>query len=78
MKPDVLRSYGLRVTRVQLTDTVRQARSSGILYNATWLRHAMRQQPLPQPQLRVRGFADVHAVTGEELIDVISDCYGRT
>lgn len=78
MKPDVLRSYGLRVTRVQLTDTVRQARSSGILYNATWLRHAMRQQPLPQPQLRVRGFADVHAVSGEELIDVISDCYGRT
>lgn len=78
MNSGVLRSYGLRVTRVQLTDTVRQAKSSGILYNATWLRHAMRRQPLPQPRLRLRGFADVHAVSGEELIDVISDCYAQS
>ena len=33
----VLHDMGLRVTRVCLPATVRQARDSSILYNATWL-----------------------------------------
>lgn len=75
MQPEVLRSYGLRVTRVQLTETVRQARSSGILYNATWLRSAMRSEPLPTPKLHFQGFGDVVALTGEELPEVLADAY---
>ena len=51
MSRDVLRSFGLKVTRVVLTATVRQAVESGVLYNATWLRKAMRIDPLPVPQL---------------------------
>ncbi|MDE6490487.1 MAG: AAA family ATPase [Muribaculaceae bacterium] len=75
MNPDVLRSFGLKVTRAMLTDTVRQARSSGILYNATWLRAVMRHDTLPVPRLHFRGFDDVVAVSGEELPDIISDAY---
>lgn len=74
LNPDVLRSYGLRVTRVQLTDTVRQARSSGILYNATRLRRLMRQNPLPRPQLSF-GFDDVIPLSGEELQDTLAELY---
>ena len=41
MNPDVLRSYGMKVSRASLTATARQRGGSGILYNATWLRRAM-------------------------------------
>ncbi len=75
LNPDVLRSYGLRVTRAQLTDTVRQTRSSGILFNATRLRAAMRLDPLPRPQLRFNGFDDVIPLPGEELEDTLTQAY---
>lgn len=71
----VLRSFGLRVSRAVLTQTVRQASGSGILYNATWLRRVMRAEPLPEPRMRVTPFDDVMEVTGEELPDAIGACY---
>lgn len=74
LNADVLRSYGLKVTRVQLTDTVRQARSSGILYNATQIRRMMRQSPLPPLRLDF-GFDDVIDLDSVEMQDVISDLY---
>ena len=61
-----------------LTDIVRQAESSGILYNATMLRNALLFNETDQyPRLRVEGFADVQRITGLELIDEISDAYRR-
>lgn len=82
MEPKILRSFGLRVTRAVLTRTVRQASDSGILYNATRLRHSLRrleatQTPLPEPQIVVRGFNDVEVVQGEELEDIISSAYSE-
>lgn len=74
LKADVLRDYGLRVTRVQLTDTVRQARSSGILYNATTIRRLMRRDPLPVPEISF-DFDDVFALDGIELQDTVSELY---
>ncbi len=75
MNPDVLRGFGLHVTRVVLTEVVRQDAMSGILYNATWLRKAMRRNPLPTPSLVIDRFADVVSVPGEELEDAISTSY---
>ena len=77
MSRDVLRSFGLKVTRVVLTATVRQAVESGVLYNATWLRKAMRIDPLPVPQLTLSPFEDVEAVDGSDLPDEIADAYAR-
>lgn len=74
LNPEVLRSYGLKVTRVQLTDTVRQARSSGILFNATRQRRQMRQDPLPLPQIDF-GFDDVIPLAGEDLQDTLAELY---
>lgn len=76
LNPEVIRSFGLRLTRVQLTDTVRQARSSGILYNATRLRRQMRQEPLPMPRLSF-DFDDVIALAGEDLQDTVSELYAH-
>ncbi len=75
LQPETLRSYGLKVTRVQLTDTVRQARSSGILFNATRLRRQMRLDPLPMPELSF-DFDDVMRLDGAEMPDLLSDLYG--
>ncbi len=79
MSRDTLRSFGLKVTRVVLTATVRQAAESGILYNATWLRKAMRVDPLPVPVLTLSPFDDVAGVEGSDLPDELADaysCYG--
>lgn len=77
MSVNTLRSYGLRVTRAVLTETARQADSSGILYNATLLRRTMRVDPLPNPTLYITPFADVEALTSEELEESIDNAYNR-
>ena len=74
LDPKVLEGYGLRVSRAQLTHTVRQATDSGILYNATALRRQMRKDPLQAPRLYF-DFPDVEAIGGEDLQDLIAELY---
>ena len=80
MDPDVLRGFGLRVTRAVMTKVVRQDGRSGILRNATWLRKAMRHDPLPQPRLvAADSTPDVHVIAGEELLEALTAEYaGRS
>lgn len=75
MNPEKLRGLGLRVVRAVMTQVVRQGARSGILYNATWLRKALLSDPLPEPQLRLRGFSDVRVVEGGGLQDDIESAY---
>ncbi len=76
LQPNELRGYGLKVSRVQLTHTVRQAGSSGILFNATAQRKQMLLDPLERPYFNFN-FDDVFALPGEELQETISDLYGE-
>lgn len=75
MDPEVLRGFGLRVSRVILTRTVRQSEGSGILANATRLRRVMRLDPLPVPVIMTRGYDDVSVMAGEELQDALESAY---
>ena len=82
MNPEVLRRFGLKVSRAIMTETARQAADSGILFNATRLRRAMARiaslpegQPMPVPLLRTAGFDDVTVVSGEDLPELISTAY---
>lgn len=78
LEPDQLRGYGLEVEEVRLTQVVRQAEDSGILYNATRLRNALRNQCVEIfPKLKLEGFKDFTKVSGEELIEEISSAYSR-
>ncbi len=77
MVPDTLRGYGLKVTHATLTETARQASHSGILYNATWLRRAMRQQPIPLPKLTIAPFTDVKVISGEDMPEELYTAYNR-
>lgn len=83
MNPDVLRSYGLKVTHATMTEVARQAAGSGILRNATRLRRALaaslKEDFVAEGIVPVsaRGFDDVSVVTGEELPDLIDSLYRR-
>ncbi|MDE6062492.1 MAG: AAA family ATPase [Duncaniella sp.] len=75
MSPKRYKELGLHVSRAILTDTVRQARHSGILRNATWLRRAMLVAPLPEPKIILTGYTDVSVVEGEVVRDAIGESY---
>ena len=63
--------YDLKVYEQTLDEVLRQAQGSGILWNATRLRN----QVTVLPKIRLKGFADIHVVRGDELIDAISSSY---
>lgn len=69
-------SYLLGVTEVNLTDIMRQAEESGILYNATAIR-SMIGRGDGDLSLKVSGFSDVFRIGGGELLEEIDSCYGK-
>lgn len=78
LQEGVLRAKGLDVHTATLRQVVRQAESSGILFNATRLRTLVeRGEADALPRIRFSGFADVKVVPGDELIETLSECYGR-
>ena len=74
----MLEGYGLQVHEIFLTQVVRQEHDSGILYNATRLRDALRLGDVETfPKVRVAGFRDFRSISGEDLIGEISSAYSR-
>jgi exodeoxyribonuclease-5 len=74
----VLEGYGLKVISSTMTQIVRQAEDSGILYNATNIRKALGKGTTEAyPKLKLADFDDVRKITGEDLIDEISAAYDR-
>ena len=75
---EFLKGYHLDVKETTLTQVVRQSENSGILFNATRLREALRNDLVEIfPQLRIKGFSDFRKVAGDELIEEISSAYSR-
>ncbi|MBQ0047831.1 MAG: AAA family ATPase [Prevotellaceae bacterium] len=78
LQDDVLKSYGMNVVSHTLTEVVRQADSSGILWNATQLRKLMDTENIfSLPKIRFKGFPDVINISGNELIEVLEERYNR-
>lgn len=76
LQDDELRCFGMDVMSHTLKKVVRQAESSGILWNATHLRQLMDTEDIfSLPRLRFSGFADIKIIQGNELIDAIEQCY---
>ena len=73
-----LEGYNLHVEEIFLTQVVRQNKDSGILFNATRLRDALRNEQVEIfPKLHIHGFHDFRKVNGDELIEEISSAYSR-
>ncbi len=79
MNPEVLRSYGLKVTRATLTEVARQNADSGILYNATRLRRAIASTASTDQSLvqLSAGWTDVSIVESADLPDTLDNLYRR-
>ena len=79
LSTEAIKSYGLQVDEITLTQVVRQEVNSGILWNATQLRQVITQDDpcASLPKVKLSGFKDIKAVPGAELIETITDCYGR-
>lgn len=76
LQSDTLRGYGLAVHESDLNEVLRQSYGSGILYNATAIRSMITHDELTQlPLVRFKGFADIHIVTGDELIEQLASSY---
>jgi ATP-dependent exoDNAse (exonuclease V) alpha subunit len=69
----VLRGYGMSVYECDLNQVLRQSEDSGILWNATRIRGGQ----IILPKIRLKGFADIQVVTGDELIESLATSYGR-
>ena len=73
-----LQTFGLDVLESTLTEIMRQAEESGILYNATLLRNALSEGTTRlYPKLVLNNFTDVQRISGNDLIEEISTCYSR-
>ena len=71
----VIGEMGFSVSEFELKQVVRQSSESGILHNATLLRHFLADNGQGYPSLKVDGFADVRRITGGQLIEEIENCY---
>ena len=75
----VLRGYGMKVYECDLNQVLRQSEDSGILWNATHIRNFLLSHLLTSslPQIRLKGFADIQVVPGDELIESLASSYSR-
>jgi len=71
----ILERYFPEAETIELTDVVRQSQQSGILVNATLIRDNIIGNKLRIPKFRIRGFPDIHPITGSDLLDSISRLY---
>lgn len=75
---DTLESYFFSVISCTLTEVLRQSENSGILANATKLRNSLWiGDTFEFPKLDVSTYEDVKLITGNDLIEEISNAYSR-
>ncbi len=71
-----LEAYGLKVKAFTLTQVVRQALESGILYNATLLRQQLSEENTHDyPSLILEKFPDIQALSGMDLVEKVQQSY---
>jgi ATP-dependent exoDNAse (exonuclease V), alpha subunit - helicase superfamily I member len=78
LSAEYLKAYNLNVTEIQLTQVVRQHEDSGILFNATNIRDALRNGKIDiYPEVVTDNFTDIKKINGEDLIEEISSAYSH-
>jgi exodeoxyribonuclease V len=74
----VLIYHGFKVFVSELSEVVRQAQQSGILFNATKIRSLIKMQHNQNFfSISLEGMTDVERISGEFLIEKIGECYDR-
>ena len=68
---------GCEVLECELTEVVRQTQESGILHNATIVRKQISERRTGYPALETGIFSDIERISGEDLIETITEAYDR-
>jgi exodeoxyribonuclease-5 len=74
---EYLESLGFNVFSTELTEVVRQAEDSGILYNATKIRNKINDVDLNIQNIIDLGFRDINYINGSDLLEEIESCYSK-
>ena len=80
LSASMLRGYGMEVYESDLNQVLRQSEGSGILWNATMIRGEWREvrgERIDLPKIRLKGFADIQIVPGDELVESLASSYSR-
>lgn len=77
---DVLKhSFNLTVASFEMTEVMRQALESGILYNATELRKRLNDDDTSLPLFMTQGFTDVQRIDPQDFEELLQQCFnGKT
>ncbi|TZF83771.1 AAA family ATPase [Pedobacter sp. BS3] len=70
-------TFGLTLFSYELTDVVRQQKSSGILYNATRIRELIRKEKQILPRFTVKSYRDIYRMNGERLAEGLQYAYDK-
>jgi ATP-dependent exoDNAse (exonuclease V) alpha subunit len=71
-------SFHLSIKTLELSEVVRQAEDSGILSNATRVRHQLDHDKPEPPFFNCDGFSDVVRIVGPDLEDALQSAYSKT
>lgn len=78
MMPDRIIQLGYNPIQFTLDEPLRQAAQSGILFNATFIRHSLfTEKPLKKFGLIKKNFPDVSVIGSGEVGDFLSDSWGE-
>lgn len=77
LSENYLHGYGMNIYHIFLREIARQSLESGILHNATIVRLSMNDDTVAEPVLELDGWDDIVPISGQFLLETISDCYDR-
>ena len=69
-------NFKTEVQSIEMTEVMRQGKSSGILFNATYLRNELKKKEF-QIHFSTKGFGDIFKMTGERLEDGLRYAYDK-
>ncbi len=73
----MIENTGFKVTASELCQVLRQSEKSGILMNATGIREQIMSGILELPRLKCDGYNDIVRISGNELIEELSESYDK-
>jgi ATP-dependent exoDNAse (exonuclease V) alpha subunit len=71
------KTFAVDIFSFELTDVLRQEKSSGILHNVTAMRDIIRQGKVATPRIITKGYKDVYRMTGERLEEGLNYAYNK-
>lgn len=73
-----VKTFGVSITEIELTDVVRQTEQSGILKSATSLRQKLTANDFALPLFSINGFRDIEVIDGMEFKELLGESYSKS